>query len=87
MTYILYAIGLIGPFFLIKYRERVGDMIGEAEWMKKVGGVYSFLIILAFFVFFWTLAEITGTIDIIFGPIINIIPGLHQNAATPAPDF
>jgi len=34
MRYFLYAVGLIVPFLLIKYRERVGDMIGQAEWMR-----------------------------------------------------
>ncbi len=76
MRYFLYAVGLIVPFLLIKYRERVGDMIGQAEWMRKVGGVYNFIILIAVFIFFWTVAEMTGTTTFLFKPLINIIPGL-----------
>lgn len=85
MNFILPLIGIVASFFLLKYRERVGDMIGEAEWMRKVGGVYILIIIFSIFLFFWSLAELTGTTDILFRPLLFFIPGLHQ--ATPEPEL
>jgi hypothetical protein len=75
MHYILPIVGIIGSYFMVKYREKLGDMIGEAEWMKYVGGVYYFLIILAIFIFFLSIAELTNTTDILLSPL-RIIPGL-----------
>lgn len=75
--YLLIAVGLIGPFFLIKYREAVGDLIGEAAWMRKVGGVYNVIFIIAMFIFFWTLAEVTGTTSILFAPLRRLSPGFQ----------
>ena len=53
--------GIIASFLLLKFRQQVGDVIGEADWMNKIGGVYNFIIILAIFIFFWSIAELTGT--------------------------
>ncbi len=78
--FILYAIGLIGPFFLIKYREPAGDMIGEANWMRKVGGVYNVIIIIAVIIFFWTIAEMTGTTSTLFAPVKGIFPQFRREA-------
>ena len=78
--YLLLAAGLIGPFCMMYYRERIGDMIGEAEWMRKVGGVYNVVVFIALFIFFWTLAEATGATDILFSPLKSILPGLQQQA-------
>lgn len=60
---------------MLKYRERLGDFMGEADWMKYVGGVYNFVIILAIFIFFWSLATLTGTTDILFTPFLYLLPG------------
>jgi len=79
--YLMIAIGLIGPFFLIKYRESIGDMVGEAEWMKKIGGVYNVIIIVALIIFFWTIAEMTGTTDVLFSPLRSFFPEFRQEAA------
>lgn len=77
--------GMIGAFFLMYYRERVGNIIGEAEWMKKVGGVYNFIVLAGLIMFFWSLAYMTGTLDYLFLPIRSVIPGLQP--ATPTPVF
>lgn len=74
MRYFLSIIGIIASFFLVKYRERVGEITGEAEWMKKVGGVYNVIVIIAIVIFFWSIATITGTTDIFFKPISYILP-------------
>ncbi len=78
--WLLIATGIIGPFFMIKYREMVGDFIGEAEWMKKVGGVYTVVIIVAVFLFFWTIAEVTGTTGVLFSPLRNLSPAFQPEA-------
>ncbi len=81
--YLLVAIGLIGPFVLIKYREDVGNLIGEADWMRKVGGVYNVVFIVAAVIFFWTLADITGTTNFLFGPLRHLSPAFRPEATSP----
>jgi hypothetical protein len=79
--YILTIGGMVGSFALIYYREMVGNMIGEAEWMRRIGGVYNVVIIIALVLFFWCLAEITGTTDFLFAPLKYLIPGFVKPAA------
>ena len=74
MTKILSIIGIIGAFFILKYRERVADMLGEAEWMLKIGGVYNFVVILAILIFLWGVAGLTGTLDVLFSPVKHVLP-------------
>ena len=75
MDIILSLIGIASSILLIKYRERMGDMIGDAYWMRHVGGVYNLIIIFAVFIFFWSIAELTGTTDIILEPLKWLVPG------------
>ena len=82
MSTFLSLIGIVGSFFLIKYRERAGDMIGDAAWMQPIGGIYNFLIIFSVFIFFFSVAALTGTTDIFFGWVRFLIPG--QAPAPPA---
>ncbi|MEK7217989.1 MAG: hypothetical protein AAB728_00840 [Patescibacteria group bacterium] len=84
MGIIFPIIGIVASFFLLKYRERVGDMVGEGEWMKKIGGVYMVVIVVAVFLFFWSVAELTGTTDILFRPLTLLIPGYRQPEVPPA---
>ncbi len=77
MGWILPILGIAGSVGLVYYRETIGNMIGEADWMRKVGGVYLVIVYIAVFIFFWSLAELTGTTDVLFGPIRNNIPGLN----------
>ena len=84
MGKIVFAMAAIGvSFALIVYREQVGDMFGEAEWMKKVGGVYNVIIICAILLFFWGVAALTGTERNFFEPLLMLIPGYNP---TPPPD-
>ncbi len=78
MSTIFSILGIIGAFYLIRYRQQVGDMMGEAEWMRKVGGVYNVLILVAIFIFFWCIAELTGTSHLFFLPLTYVIPGLRS---------
>ncbi|MSR86974.1 hypothetical protein EXS70_02265 [Candidatus Peribacteria bacterium] len=80
--YLLLAAGLIGPFVLIYYREMVGNMFGEADWMRKVGGVHYVIVYIAMIIFFWTLAEATGTTSILFAPMRSLSPAFQHQAPT-----
>ncbi len=75
MHILLAIIGLITSIAMLKYRERIGDFMGEADWMKYTGGVYNFVIILALFLFFWSIATMTGTTDLLFEPFLYLLPG------------
>lgn len=79
MQYFLGTIGIVASFFLIKYRERAGDMIGEAEWMRKIGGVYMVVTLFAVFLFFWSIAEMTNSTSLLFAPLKLLFPGNQGN--------
>ena len=70
--------GLVVSLLMIKYREKIGENIGEAEWMQKIGGIYNFIIIVAIFLFFWSIAYLTGTIDIFFAPLRYALGGMFN---------
>lgn len=74
MRVVLSLIGMIGAFCMIKYREKIGDMVGEADWMTKVGGVYNVIVVVSLLIFLWSLAELTGTTEILFRPFLYILP-------------
>lgn len=80
---ILILVGLITPFFLVKFREQIGDTIGEADWMRWFGGVYTFIVVFAFVLFFWALAEATGTTNILFKPIVELFPDQQVDPNAP----
>lgn len=67
-------LGVVFSFFLLKYRERVGDIIGEPDWAVKIGGVYNLIIICGVIGFFWSVAYITGTEQILFAPLLWMFP-------------
>jgi hypothetical protein len=71
MKYILSIIGMILSVYMIIKREAVGDMLGQPEWSVKIGGAYNMVVLIAGFIFFWSLATITGTSDVLFGPVIS----------------
>lgn len=75
MKIILGLGGIVLSFFMLKYREAIGDMLGEADWMRKIGGVHFLVVIIAAFIFFWSLAEMTGTTHILFKPLLFLFPG------------
>ena len=79
MTFFLSLLGIICSLFMFKYRERIGDAIGEADWMRKVGGIYGVVMILALVIFFWSVASLTGTTSILFAPIRLLFPGFRQS--------
>lgn len=78
MSTLLSIIGIIGSFFLIRYRQQVGDTFGEADWMRNIGGVYNAVVIVAVIIFFWSVAELTGTTNVFFRPILFFLPGVRS---------
>ena len=84
-------VGLIGIVFasvLIKYRERVGEMLGEPAWAEKIGGIYNLVIIIGILMYFWSISYMTNTQDIFFSPLLYFLP--HQRSAgggVPGADF
>ena len=72
-------LAIVGSFFLIKYREKVVEMTGKFAWAEKhlgSGGTYNFMLILAVVFFFWGVASITGTTDVLLGPLRRVFfPG------------
>ena len=78
MQYTLGFIGIIVGCLLIKFRQRVGDEFGDPDWAAKVGGMYNVVIIVAVFIFFWSIATITGTTDFLLAPILNALPLQHK---------
>ncbi len=67
-------IGIIGSFFMVKYREQVGDMFGSPDWAAKVGGVYNVVIIVAVILFFFSIAQFLGTTNVFLAPILYFVP-------------
>ena len=72
MEIFMSIIGILFAYVLIRYREPIGEMIGDPEWAHSIGGIYNLLILLGIFIFFWSLATLTGTSDIFFSPILNL---------------
>ena len=75
MSIFLGLLGIGFGFLLIKYRERIGDFLGDAYWMRYVGGVYNLVIIIGVLIFFWSVALMTGTQQIFFAPLYWILGG------------
>jgi len=81
MTILFGLIGIAGSFFLIKYREYIGEIIGDADWMRYVGGPYNLVIVVAILIFFWSIAAITGTQDVFLSPLLWLLPGGNKAPA------
>ena len=76
MKYFLAFGGFFLAYFMIRYRESIGNSFGEFAWMKKIGGIYAIVVCIAVFIIFWSLATITGTEDALFAPIFWMFPFL-----------
>ena len=77
-TYLLYAAGLIGPFFMIMYRESIGNLMGEPAWTKMFGGIYAVVVFVAIAIFFWTVAELTNSTSVMFHFLTYMIGATPQ---------
>lgn len=85
-TFLAFA-GLGLSFAMIKYREYIGDAIGQADWMLKVGGVYNVIVFCGILMFFWCLAFLTGTQEIFLGPFLKLVGGAPKAPVAPAEVF
>lgn len=79
MKYIFAIMGLFLSFGIIKWREDLGNSMGNMTWMRYFGGPYVFMVLVGVIMFFWSLATITGTEDIFLAPIIFLVPGLSTD--------
>jgi len=68
---ILGFIGIALSFFIIKYRRMIGDTIGNAPWMQRVGGIFTITIFAAIGIFFWSLLMIFGLENVFIGPFLR----------------
>lgn len=73
---IIGLLGILAAFLLLRYREQVGDTIGEGDWMHALGGVYGVVTFVALIVFLTSIATMTGTIGFLFAPLRWLFPGL-----------
>lgn len=75
-------LAIVASFAIIKWREKIVATTGKFEWCEKylgLGGTYRFMVILAILLFFWGVAKITGTEDVLLGPLSNFFnPGGTQ---------
>lgn len=71
---------VIGLFFLVLsilillYRVPIRHFLGQVEWAERMlgpGGTYTFLLALAVFLFFLSLAVMTGALDVFFGGFLK----------------
>ena len=67
-------VGILFGYAIIRYREAIGNALGDPDWAAKVGGIYNLLIIVGILIFFWSLAYMTGTLGILFAPLMMIFP-------------
>ena len=72
-------LAIAAAFALIKYRERVVSLAGKFAWAEKylgTGGTYNLMVIIAILLFFWGVAKMTGTTDVLLSPLKGIFsPG------------
>lgn len=85
--FILPLLGIVCAFVLIRYREPVGDIFGDPDWMRPLGGVYFVIVYVAVFIIFWSIAVMTDTTSILFKPFLWLFPTLGRNANEVVPDL
>ena len=73
MNFILGFIGIVLSLVMMRKREMIGDMIGDADWMHKVGGNYMIVIYAAIFIFFYSMVLMTGMTSSVWEPILRLL--------------
>ena len=76
--FLVCIIGIPLAFLLLYYRKPIKDFIGEIAFAEKIfgmGGTYTFLIFLAFFVFLGSLMYAMGTLQTLVGDYLGPIFG------------
>ena len=87
MEYLPPILGIVFAFVLMKYRERIGDVFGDPDWMRPVGGIYFVIVYIAIFIIFWSISVLTGTTGILFKPFLWLFPTLGRSAGEVQPDL
>ena len=87
MRFILGIIGILFGAALIKFREQVGDMLGQPAWADKIGGIYNVVVIIGVLMFFWSIAYMTNTQDIFFAPLFYFLPHKEAAGGIPGAEF
>ncbi|OGJ58172.1 hypothetical protein A2881_00170 [Candidatus Peribacteria bacterium RIFCSPHIGHO2_01_FULL_55_13] len=75
MNIVLGLLGMAAGIAIIKFREPIGDLFGEAAWTRYVGGPYNMAIIVGILLFFFSLAKMTGTTGFFLSPLKMVVPG------------
>ncbi|MFH0770923.1 MAG: hypothetical protein V1926_06145 [Candidatus Peregrinibacteria bacterium] len=73
MHIILGLVGIALSFFMIRHRESVGDTIGDAEWMHKLGGVYNVVVMSSILLFLISVAAIFNLTSVALMPIVRFL--------------
>jgi len=74
MVIFLGFLGLFSSILLIIYRERAAESLGSGEWMEYFGGVYNVIVLGAIFLFFFSVAALTGTLGFFLTPFRMLLP-------------
>lgn len=72
MRIVLGLIGTVLSIVLVVYRERVVRFMGHINWAEQhlgSGGTYTLMILIALFMFIFSLMYMTNSFDLIFGGI------------------
>jgi hypothetical protein len=74
MNIVLGLLGMAAGIAIIRYRETIGDILGDASWTRYIGGPYNFAILIGVLLFFFSLAKMTGTTGFFLAPIQWLLP-------------
>jgi hypothetical protein len=80
MEYLFPILGIAFAFVLIKYREQIGDVFGDPDWLRPIGGVHYTIVYIAIFIIFWSISSMTGTTSVLFRPILWLFPTVRSGA-------
>ena len=81
--YLFPLLGIAFAFVLIKYREPIGDVFGDPEWVRTLGGIHYVIVYIAIFIIIWSVAELTGTTSVLFRPLLFLFPTVGNSSDQP----
>ncbi|MFA7681807.1 MAG: hypothetical protein WCX61_02135 [Candidatus Peribacteraceae bacterium] len=83
MNIFLGLLGILLSWIIIRYREAIGNTLGEAAWMRSIGGIYYVIIFTAIFIFLWSLLMMFGLTNQVVEPIVRIFMPVEQGGVNP----
>ncbi len=72
MRIVLSLIGIVFSFLLLIYRVRIKGFFGQIDWAEEKlgpGGTYTVMVLVALFMFIFSLMYMTNSFDLIFSGI------------------